>query len=331
MDEANLLEWAGISLGKGETYRLYLSMKQLAQGLPSDTERLRFFGKMTTRSKPYFIVEGISTDEEEFDESKQEGKSGANKYSYWVTQSVESGLWVKLPNVTMAQVVAARQFKRFLTGDLNAPVPSYPPFPGTEKNLLRTQIACIAGATGISPDGFFELDEDGDAPAVKLAEAEALAERFPKPAGDLKDPEAWKHHETELNKIGRVLAMPEQLDENGEPIEPEEPVELTQPLDAVKPELWSFRISPGGAGVAEASLVVARSLQWPGAVAVAAGRRFLNVYIGNGVPYSPTQYSPPLPRTIQTEWTPAEEDPGMIEQADTRADPTPPAAEETEE
>lgn len=231
---------------------------------------------------------------------------------------------MKLPNVTMAQVVTARQFRRLLTGDLDAPVPAFPPFPGTEKNLLRAQIARIAGATLISPDGFFELDDEGE---VKLAEAEALAERFPKTATELKEPDAWKHHEVDLNKLGRVRAMPEQLDEAGEPIVPEEEVEVTPPLNAITPEAWTFRVCPGGAGVSTGSLVVARSLAWPGAVACAAGRRFLNLYVGNAVAYAATSYSPPLPAAIQSEWAPAEEEGPLVENADVRADPTPPKPE----
>jgi len=147
MDEANLLEWAGISLGRSESYRLYLSVKALAESLDGAVERLRLFGKISTRSLPYFVVEGVNPEEEEgVDEKKQEGKSGANKYAYWVTQSFEAGKssWVKLPNVSSEQVVKARLFKRFLTGDLEASVPSYPPFPGVEKNLLRAQIAQIS-------------------------------------------------------------------------------------------------------------------------------------------------------------------------------------------
>lgn len=153
VDEANLLEWAGVSFGKGEVYRLYLAMKKLATGLDGGVDRLRLFGKITTRGLPYYIVEGLSdADEEGVDETKQEGRGGANKYAYWVSQSAEalSG-WVKLPNVTMAQVVTSRQFKRLLTGNLDAPVPAYPPFSGTEKNLLRAIIARISGSTLISP------------------------------------------------------------------------------------------------------------------------------------------------------------------------------------
>lgn len=341
MDEASLLEWAGISIGKGDVYRLYLSVKKFAESLPAEVERLRFFGRISTRGLPYYILEGLSSEEQEgIDETKQETRSGANKYAYWVTQSIDSGSWTKLPNVTMADVVAARQFKRFFTGNLWNNVPSYPPFPGYyEMNLLRAQIARITGEAIISPDGFFELDGDSDPPVVKLAEAEAIASTFPKSAADLANPEAWKHHETELNILGRITKMPEQLGPDGEPIADE--TELIPPLNALKENAWTFRICPGGAGTNSAaggSIVVARSLIWPGSVSVAAGRRFLNIYVGNGVIYDSSVksvgnawyrttniYSPPLPGTISTEWAPVEEEAPLIEQPDKLADPTPPA------
>eukprot|EP01038_Epipyxis_sp_PR26KG_P008949 gene8949-12066_t len=329
LDESNLMEWAGVSFGKGELYRLHLSIKKLAESLPAEVERLRFFGKINTRSLPYFVVEGVSPEEEEgINDLKQEGKSGANKYSYWVTQNIESSNWKKLPNVTMDQVVKARLFKRLLTGDLEAAVPSYPPFDGKEANFLRAQIARIVGATSISPDGYFDLDDGEDPPVVKLAEAEALAERFPKSAQELKEPDAWKHHEIDLNAIGRVLALPEQTDESGEPIE-QEPVELTPPLDSIKPEAWTFRLGPGGAGASANSVVVGRSLVWPGAVAVAVGRRFLNIYVGNAILYENKAYSPPLPAPIQKEWAPPADDESaiLIEQPDVKVDPTPPVPE----
>ena len=125
--------------------------------------------------------------------------------------------------------------------------------------------------------------------------------------------------------------MPEQLDDNGDPIEPEEPVEVAPPLDAVKPEAWSFRVGPGGPGVASTSCCIAKSLVWPGAVAVAGGRKYLNCYVGNGVIYDPTPYCPPLPARTQSEWAPGEEEAPLVEEEDVRNDPTPPKAEEEEE
>ena len=37
---------------------------------------------------------------------------------------------------------------------------SYPPFPGTEANYLRCQIARISAGTQISPLGYFQFDEE---------------------------------------------------------------------------------------------------------------------------------------------------------------------------
>ena len=50
---------------QGEAYRLYLSIKKFAESLPAEVERLRFFGKILTRTVPYYIVEGVSPEEEE--------------------------------------------------------------------------------------------------------------------------------------------------------------------------------------------------------------------------------------------------------------------------
>lgn len=333
MDEANLLEWAGVSIGRSETHRLFLAVKALAESLPGDVDRLRFFGKINTLGAPYYIFEGISPEEEEgIDERKQEGKAGINKYAYWVTQAPESKVWTKLPNLTSDQVVKARLFRRFLTGNLDADVCSYPPFPGNEKNFLRSIIAQIGGATCISPDGYFVPSED-DPPVVQLADAEALAGAFPKASSELKEVEAWKHHESEPNNIGRVTALPPLTDENGEPIEPEEAVEVPELLKTASPEQWAMRIFPGGSGTVSGSCVVARSLLWPGAVAVAAGRRFLNFYVGNGLSFSTTPYTPPLPAVVSVEWAPNEDgSDALLEQNDVKVDPTPPApVEATEE
>lgn len=172
-------------------------------------------------------------------------------------------------------------------------------------------------------EGFFVEEEE----EVK-ADTEAINNgTCVKSASDLMNAGAWKHHEVELNKLGRVKKMPEILDANGDPIVPEEEVEVTRNLNDVVPENWSFRMGPGGAGSGSGSCVVARSLVWPGAVAVTAGRRFLNVYTGNGVSYDPKPYSPPLLGAISTEWAPIEDEPPLTEQVDVRADPTPPKPE----
>lgn len=325
VEDSTLMEWAGISFGKGDTYRLYLSIKALAESgkIPGDAGRLRFYGKFNTRSAPYFVLEGINPEEPEVDPIKQEGKSGANKYAYWVSQSADALPidWIKLPNVTCAQIIAARQFKRFLTGKLDASVPSYPPFSGSEKELLRTQIALISASTLISPDGFFSLDES-DPPVPIPAEGESAYQA--KSAAELNNPDAWKHHEFGLNVLGRVTRLPEP-EGDGEIVE----VEGNDPmpaLDSLKEGAWGFRVCPGGSGNANFSTVVARSLVYPGAVAIAAGTKFLNIYVGNGIAYDPKPYSPPLPQLVQNEFVASEDFP-LVEPADVKVDPTPPVLE----
>lgn len=39
---------------------------------------------------------------------------------------------------------------------------SYPPFPGTEANYLRAQIARISAATHVSPQGYYIFEENED-------------------------------------------------------------------------------------------------------------------------------------------------------------------------
>lgn len=72
------------------------------------------------------------------------------------------------------------------------------------------------GATLISPEGFFDIEDDDDAPNVKEADSDAINERFPKLSNELTDPETWKHHFTDYNSIGRTSMLPEVLDANGD-------------------------------------------------------------------------------------------------------------------
>ena len=118
-------------------------------------------------------------------------------------------------------------------------------------------------------------------------------------------------------------------------IEVDNPIEPAVPLDSIKPEAWTFRLAPGGSGSAPGSCVVARSIVWPGAVAVAAGKRFVNIYMGHGIAYEKTSYSPPLPPSILNEWQPPGEDDeeggiSLAEQDDVREDPIIPEPEREE-
>ena len=93
-----------------------------------------------------------------------EGSDGPNRLTYFVVCSDDMGRARRLPDVTEDQLITARQIKKYMTGDLSAPVSAYPPFAGTEANFLRAQIALISSDTFVAPTGFFALEEscDGD-------------------------------------------------------------------------------------------------------------------------------------------------------------------------
>jgi radial spoke head protein 4A len=84
--------------------------------------------------------------------------SGTNQYTYFVTNS--PGLpWVKLPDVKPTMIDHARKIRCFFTGCLSAPVNGFPPFPDSERDYLRAQIARITASTHISPAGFYILTD----------------------------------------------------------------------------------------------------------------------------------------------------------------------------
>ncbi|ESN94806.1 hypothetical protein HELRODRAFT_193795 [Helobdella robusta] len=139
-------------------------------------------------------------------------RSGINLKSYFVCS--EPGMaWVRLPNATPSQVVTAKKIKKYLTGDLEAPVHSNPLFPGREKHLLRATIARISSATQVSPTGFYQIDEE-DAEEEELEDQEAgstgrvveNSDYEPLTVQELADPtlDGWVHHAPYILDQGRT-------------------------------------------------------------------------------------------------------------------------------
>eukprot|EP00968_Pinguiococcus_pyrenoidosus_P012080 scaffold1023_cov313-Pinguiococcus_pyrenoidosus.AAC.10 len=348
LDLARMYELAGVSFGAEATFRLYLSIKSFAEkNAEAGYESFRFWGRIATRAGFYYILEAPTADEIEIeDATKMEGPEGANKFTYFVSSSTCSE-WTKLPHVSSKQLVVASQLRRYLSGNLEATVPGYPPFEGTEAHFLRAQVGRISAECGISPSGFFEADEEaGLEPApAKLKDAEGLAEAPPSMGEDLRSLEGWVRHEMLITSIGRCRALPEpEEDENGEVPELEQP-EIKEPLGALADDeegSWALRTCPGGAGATAAAFVVVRSLKWPGAFAIAGAGKFTNIYVGDAVPFATTTHTPPMPPPLQTEWLPegADEEPEegeppkaqtLVEQEDLLEDPTPPEEEEEED
>jgi len=339
--DAAYLEWAGVSLGRTETFRLHQALKRLANEQP--VRQLRFFGKFLGLNADYYVAECLQDPEEEGEEDAKDGSgttlepagTGANKYTYYATNA-PGAAWTKLPSVTPEQIVVAGLIKRYLTGDLAAPVGGHPPFAGNEASFLRALVTRIAADTVISPAGIYKASEEEEVYDVELADEE----EEPFQPSDLADAGNWVHHVAPLNKLGRVTPNPPALDEEGEPIPDEDAPEpptmlaaIAEDLDTEAPEedeepaaLWALRTCPSTgppAGGDETNvLVAAKSLKWPGAVAVGLGKRFVNAYIGYGVPATSTRYEPTLPGAVAVDYF-AEEEEGkeLQESQDVIVDP----------
>ena len=137
-----------------------------------------------------------------------------------------------------------------------------------------------------------------------------------------------------IHLMGCQTAPPMAEDEDGNEIAPAgfEDIEAGEPLAAASASLegsWAVRSCPSSKG--PGALVVLRSLTWPGAVTVGVGRRFCNVYVGNGLPFVGESYSPPTLPDVREEYAPVEDELPLVEQEDTLADPTPPVEEEPED
>ena len=73
---------------------------------------------------------------------------------------------------------------------------AYPPFPGTEANYLRAQIARISASTQISPAGFYLFDEEDDEQTKLRGLVQHNPDFEPLPLRELVDPTLsnWVHH-----------------------------------------------------------------------------------------------------------------------------------------
>ncbi|XP_076464224.1 LOW QUALITY PROTEIN: radial spoke head protein 6 homolog A-like [Babylonia areolata] len=355
-------EQSGIGLNREEMIRLWLALKKLLESNPLETVRFWGKVLGTEQNYYVAEVEYREGEEEEVEEEeeeqpeeeapekegdeddedeeaeetvptpkpdfkpppevpKEDSGTGVNKKVFFVCN--EPGkVWVKLPQVTPAQISGARKIKKFFTGRLDAPVVTFPPFPGNESNYLRAQIARISAGTQISPLGYYQFDEDeeedeeeGNGPTnfIVSEEFEAI------PVRELIDPSLanWVHHVQHILPQGRTSWWnpsqkneeeeedeDEEEEEETEEPEPEEGPPLLNPLsedeEVNNMPLWTAYLSTNT--IPQFAVAVMRSNLWPGAYAFGFDSKFENVYVGTGHKYSQDNYTPPPPPPIQQEY-----------------------------
>jgi len=251
-----------------------------------------------------------------------EGAEGGNRYAYWVANSVH-GEFTKLPPVTPEQIIAARRLRRMFTGNLDTVVGGHPPFPGgTEKEFLRAVIGLITMETHVVPKDILKADEED--PWTVEPNEEEPDEFTPPTAAELsKSVASWQLLNPQFNADGRCRNA--ETEENDD----EEDEEAKSDATPEFPPLGALSASEWGVGMAGQRGCV-RSSKWHGAVGLAAGTYYINVYIGYGIPTTGTSnqsYCPPFPWAIADEQT----DAGIVEAPDVLEAPLPPPGEEGEE
>lgn len=309
-----MLQWAGISFGENESYRIHKSMQRLAH--LSGATSLRFWGKMLTSKQDYYVIEGqiSSTEEPELPSNFEKRGEGVNKYIYWVTDNILAD-WIQLPEVDPEHIKAARKFKHIMTGDLNADVLTNPPFPGKERHYLRAQIARIAHATTLHPKGLLELDDEN--PNILK-----YAEEFPMPAtNELNSNEVWGHHYPNILNSGRIThsapGFPEdqveeelaRLEEGDKTLEQLMAINEDAPIPTLE-TAWLLKIvgddqpynpEDGEEGTQTYAANVIKSLRWPGACTVAYGSQYTNIYVGYGLKFGDVSYNPTSPPDVMSD------------------------------
>lgn len=240
---------------------------------------------------------------------------GANTFTYWVSAG-GSAPWTRLPAARASHIVAARSVKRVLSGDLSAPVLSTPWFPGKERHLLRAQIARITATCTLAVNGYYEQVPDDEATGKnQIKIAETAFESFPG-HDELKTQAGWKHAASFLFSNGKsswpdfekLAEDPKNegliSEEEKAAIEAKIAAEGDHPiLEGVEQDLeelkgedapegslaWSIKVC-GDQGIYTVNdapktyrVTAMKSLIWPGAVTVAQGTKFSNIYVGYGL------------------------------------------------
>ena len=155
--------------------------------------------------------------------------------------------------------MVARLVKRFLTGDLNAPVACFPSFPGdavpvdkdaagfrsqgrfepgTEAHFVRALIGLISCDTVLCLKGQLEAEDDENMEGVKIMKQ---PDDDPEMVEDLGDVENWVHAEFDINLKGRCHKPPEKEEEEGGAEEEEEYPEPKEALRSISADTYTLK------------------------------------------------------------------------------------------
>jgi hypothetical protein len=317
--DAEVMQWAGVSFGDTETYRLQASLTKLS--VSSGSDKLRLWGRVYGTLSDYYVAEGFvaGADDDEGEKPKgfEERGSGVNEFVYWVaTDSLSE--WTALPDATPDLLQSTRSVKVKFTGDLERSIVTNPFFFGKEKHYLRAQIARITQSTTIMPAGLHKLAED-NAKEIEPIEFEDEAKAYVPSTESQATLSNWVHAKKSILKNNRVSHLDPEGEEFGD-MEPEDVQKALDKRDPQEPRLkplsedtspsgnepaWTVRLvgdqarTAGLKGKSEHfGVAVVRSHVWAGAVTCWKGSRFIQMYVGDGHKSEAATYYPVYPPAV---------------------------------
>ena len=337
LGELAMLERAGVGFGREENYRLFLALKTLLVSSPGCAEgekisRVRLWGKLCGQSADYYVAECSLAERKPLpplpedldaqpkswvppdaigDDAECFFLTSTNQFVYYVCSS-PGAPWSRLPDTNPTTLTQSASIRRFLTGDLGAPVLSKSPFAGKEADLVRSIIARITADTRLAPRGHLADVTDyegGGELEVGLSEAGSFLGMTGQALSELPK-SSWVHASLDIlpqgrNKYHDIYGWTPP-DDNPDLRDPREqknrPALQSVYLDkaaALGAPAWSAQVC--APKVPQYSPGLVRSNVWPGAVAVGWGYQFVNFYCGWGLPETGCQFSPPVVGSVMPE------------------------------
>jgi len=212
--QSRMLRAAGLGFSDAECYALALSIRNLA--FKYKAVSARFWGKILGLENDYYVTElelagmDVTKSTDPLEQTRADYVEprgvGANKYVYCVCTSVP-GEWVQLPNATPAQIKRSREICKMFTGNLDKPILSHPPFPWTERELLRSMIARITHDTMLAPDGYYALEGEEGSETITAKPGFSFGGEAPVTA------DKWVHARPYLRSNGRCTFPNDVVDE----------------------------------------------------------------------------------------------------------------------
>jgi len=143
IEQEPIMRKCGISFGEDNAFLIQNALKMFS--ISRGGQKCTFWGKVTTVSNDYYIIESPTSSSQSITEEEEEARKanldehngiGVNLKYYFVTSDLTSNIWEELPAISAKQLRQARLLRYLFTGNLKAKIISAPEFDGEERHFV---------------------------------------------------------------------------------------------------------------------------------------------------------------------------------------------------